>query len=64
MRFNNAVHAHDGIEEEKVAAAKLHHPLTKPKTVATLEIVVGELLSTVMRGGGHRGVLGTILSYV
>ena len=26
MRFKNAVHAHDGTEEEKVAAAKLHHP--------------------------------------
>jgi len=26
MRFKNAVHAHDGTEEEKVAAAKLLHP--------------------------------------
>jgi len=26
MRFKNAVHADDGTEEEKVAAAKNHHP--------------------------------------
>jgi len=26
MRFKNAVHAHGGTEEEKVAAAKKHHP--------------------------------------
>jgi len=26
MRFKNAVHAHDGTEKEKVAAAQLHHP--------------------------------------
>jgi len=26
MRFKNAVHVHNGTEEEKVAAAKLHHP--------------------------------------
>ena len=26
MRFKNAVHAHDGTEKEKVAAAKQHHP--------------------------------------
>ena len=26
MRFKNAVHAHDGTEEEKVAAAKQLHP--------------------------------------
>jgi len=28
------------------------------------EIFVGEFLSAVMTGGGHKGVLGTILSYV
>jgi len=28
------------------------------------KILVGELLSVAMRGGGHKGVLGTILSYV
>jgi len=27
-------------------------------------MLVGELLSVAMRGGGHKGVLGTILSYV
>ena len=26
MRFKNAVHAHDGTEEEKVAAGKKYHP--------------------------------------
>jgi len=26
MRFKNAVHTHDGTEEEKIAAAQLHHP--------------------------------------
>jgi len=26
MRFKNAVHTHDGTEEEKVAAAQKHHP--------------------------------------
>jgi len=26
-------------------------------------MLVGELLSVAMRGGGHKGVLGTILSY-
>jgi len=28
------------------------------------KVLVGELLSVAMRGGGHKGVLGTILSYV
>jgi len=28
------------------------------------KFLVGELLSVVMRGGGHKGVLGTILSYI
>ena len=28
------------------------------------KFLVGELLSVAMRGGGHKGVLGTILSYV
>jgi len=31
MRFKNAVHAYDGTEEEKVAAAKLYHP--RPKSM-------------------------------
>ena len=118
MRFKNAVHAHDGTEEEKVAAAKKHHPRpssmphpscftcrAKRRPTRTLrlcacnrtwfcnkqcqidgwpkhkvackrarkrkkldyskdKILVGELLSVAMRGGGHKGVLGTILSYV
>jgi len=119
MRFKNAVHAHDGTEEEKVAAAKKHHPRPpsmphptcftckvkrRPTRMLRLcagcnktwfchrqcqidswkkhkvackkarkrkkldyskgKFLVGELLSVAMRGGGHKGVLGTILSYV
>ena len=118
IRFKNAVHAHDGTEEEKVAAAKLHHPRPpsmphpscftckakrRPTRILRLcacnrtwlcnkqcqidgwkkhkvackkarkrkkldyskdKFLVGELLSVVMRGGRHKGVLGTILSYV
>ena len=119
MRFKNAVHAHDGTEEEKVAAAKKLHPRPpsmphptcftckakrRPTRMLGLctgcnrtwfcnrqcqidgwknhkvackraknrkkldyskdKMVVGELLSVAMRGGGHKGVLGTILSYV
>ena len=122
MRFKNAVHAHDGTEEEKVTAAKKHHPRppsmphptcftckAKRRTTRMLglcagcnktwfcnrkcqidgwkkhkvackkarkrkkrkkvnyskeKFFVGELLSVAMRGGRHKGVLGTILSYV
>ena len=56
MRFKNAVHAHEGTEEEKVNAAKqLYSKDTN---------LVGKLFYTVMVGGGAEGVLGTILSYV
>jgi len=37
-----------------------------PKLFASFtldKMLVGELLSVAMRGGGHKGVLGTILSY-
>jgi len=119
MRFKNAVHAHDGTEEEKVAAAKKHHPRPPSMPIPSCfackakrgpmrrvfncacntrtyfcnkqcqtggwkkhkvackrarkrkklyyskeKVLVGELLSVAMRGGGHKGVLGTILSYV
>jgi len=119
MRFKNAVNAHDGDEEEKVAAAKKLHPrppsmpiptcftckakrrptrilmscacntrtyfcnkqcqldgwkkhkvackrARKPKKLdySKNKILVGELLSVAMRGGGHKGVLGTLLNYV
>jgi len=118
MRFKNAVHAHDGTEKEKVAAAQKHHPrppsmpipscftckaTRRPTRMLRLcagcnktyfcnkqcqidgwkkhkvackrarkrkkldyskdKMLVGELLSVAMRGGGHKGVLGTILSY-
>jgi len=58
MSFKNAVHTHGGTEVEKVAAARL---------ICTREIpggTVGDFLRAVMRGGGHEGVLGTILSFV
>jgi len=119
MRIKNAVHAHNGTEEEKVAAAKKHHPRpasmphpscftckAKRRPTRALRLcagcnktwfchrqcqidgwpkhkvackkarkrkkldyskdkfLVGELLSVAMRGGGYKGVLGTILSYV
>jgi len=119
MRFKNAVHAHDGTEEEKVDAAKKRYPrppsmphptyfTCKAKRPPTRmlrlcagckktwfchkqcqidgwkkhkvackrarkrkkldyskdKFLVCELLSVAMRGGGHKGVLGTILSYV
>jgi len=119
IRFKNAVHTHDGTEEEKVAAAKKLHPRPpsmphpscftckakrRPTRMLRLcagcnktwfcnkkcqidgwkkhkvackkarkrkkldysmdKMLVGELLSVEMRGGGHKGVLGTILSYV
>jgi len=119
QRFKNADHAHDGTKEEKVAAAKKHHPrpLSMPvpsfftckatrRLMRTLRLcngcnktyfcnkqcqieswtkhkiackrakklkkldyskdkmLAGELLSVAMRGGGHKGVLGSILSYV
>ena len=119
MRFKNAVHAHDGTEEEKVTAAKQHHlrppsmlhptcftykAKQRPTRMLRLcagcnktyfcnrkcqidgwkkhkkeckrvrkrkkldyskdKFLVGELLSVAMRGGRHKGVLGTILSYV
>jgi len=119
MRFKNAVHAHDGTEKEKVAAAKQHHPRPPSMPIASCftckakrrptrkllscacntrtyfcnkqcqldgwkkhkaackrarkrkksdyskdKMLVGELLSVAMRGGGHKSVLGTILRYV
>ena len=118
MRFKNAVHAHDGTEAEKIAAAKKHHhppsmpipscftckvkrrPTRKLLSYACNtrtyffnkqcqidgwkkhkvaykkarkrkkldyskdKLLVGELLSVTMRGGGHKCELGTILSYV
>ena len=119
MRFKNAIHAHDGTEEEKVAAAKKHHlrppsmphpscftckAKRRPTRMLRLcagcnksyfcnkqcqidgwkkhkvackrarkrkkldyskgKFLVGELLSVAMRGAGHKGVLGTILSYL
>jgi len=119
MRFKNAVHAHDGTEEEKVTAAKKHHPRPpstphpscftckakrRPTRMLGLcagckktwfcnkqcqldgwkkhkvackrarkrkkldygrdKMLVDELLSVAMRDGGHKGVFGTILSYI
>jgi len=35
MRFKNAVHAHDGTEKEKVAAAQQHHPRPSSMPIAS-----------------------------
>jgi len=120
MRFKNAVHAGDGTEKEKVAAAQLHYPRppfmphptcftckTKRRPTRRLKqcacnkvyfcnkhcqidgwpkhkvacirarkrknwkkdsskdkMLVGELLSVAMGGGGVEGILGMVLKYV
>jgi len=52
----------DGWKKHKVACkrARKHKKVDYRKD----KMLVGELLSVAMRGGGHKGVLGTILSYV
>jgi len=52
----------DGWKKHKVACkrARKRTKLDYSKD----KMLVGELLSVVMRGGGHKGVLRTILSYV
>ena len=59
MRFNNAVHAHDGTEEEKVAAAI--------KSFLSNETIGGYTVEALFKcchdGGGACGVLAHILSF-
>jgi len=60
MRFVAVVHTNEGSEKEKVAAAKKElYPRRSKDT-----ILVGELMQCFVLGGGARGVLSTILSYV
>jgi len=58
IRFENAVHAHDGSEEEKVAAAKLLYP------TAESGFKTAEFLRLIIEGGGAKGVLSHILRFV
>jgi len=57
IRYNVTVHAFVGTEKEKVAAAKLLHPRKDT-------LLVAELLHKINEGGGVKGVLWTILSFV
>ena len=50
------------LEEDKVACKRARK--RKKVDYSKEKFLVGELLSVAMRGGGHKGVLGTILSYV
>ena len=59
MRFNSAVHANEGTEEEKVKASKQLLPRTTDGQLKGYE-----LLHKVNEGGGVQGVLGTILTYL
>jgi len=52
----------DGWKKHKVACKKARK--RKKLDYSKDKFLVGELLSVAMRGGGHKGVLGTILSYV
>jgi len=75
MRFNEVVHTHEGSEEDKVAAAKKLHPEVrkgkKRKNTSTKtdynkdEILAGAMLHKMgLEGGGVKGMLGEILSFV
>jgi len=52
----------DGMKKHKVACKRARK--RKKLDCSKEKMLVGELLSITMRGGGHKGVLGTILSYV
>jgi len=52
----------DGWKKHKVACKRARK--RKKLDYSKDKMLVGELLSVAMRGGGHKGVLGTILSYV
>ena len=52
----------DGWPKHKVACKRAHK--RKKLDYSKEKMLVGELLSVAMRGGGNKGVLGTILSYV
>ena len=52
----------DGWKKHKVACKRARK--RKKLDYSKDKMLVGELLSSAMIGGGHKGVLGTILSYV
>jgi len=52
----------DGWKKHKVACKQARK--RKKLDYSKDKMLIGELLSVAMRGGGHKGVLGTILSYV
>jgi len=58
MRFKKTVHALKGTEKERITAMKLQY------NDESNGILSASLLSSVMRGGGVEGVLGTILGFV
>ena len=63
MRFNEVVNAHNGSETEKIAAAKKLHPRTR--NAEEEELNVPQLLYKMSHeGGGPKGMLGQILSFV
>jgi len=80
LRFNAAVHAFEGSEIEKVAAAKIHYDQVlgryvtsdvtvvmgkkEQRTITTECVMVSEVLQCALVDGGAKGVLATILSFV
>jgi len=62
MYFCNKQCQIDGLKKHKVACKKARK--RKKLDYSKDKFLVGELLSVAMRGGGHKGVLGTILIYV
>jgi len=69
MRFNIAVHAHKGTETEKFAAAKQSFPRKRKRrhagAGANRDIDVPQFLYKIScEGGGMKGMLGQILSFV
>jgi len=82
LRFNETVHAFEGSEIEKVAAAKSDYNQVlgeyvtsdvmivdstgkrKQRTTTIECVLVSEFLQCALVGGGAKGVLATILSFV
>ena len=59
------MNAHDGTEEEKIAAAKELHPRIKKRSHDDDDINVSQFLHKIgCEGGGSKGVLGQVLCFV
>ena len=54
----------DGWPKHKVACVRVRKRKNWKKDYSKDKMLVGELLSVAMRGGGVEGVLGTVLKYV